>query len=69
MEVTVSWEGGILQRGGGLLIHSGTLSGGFHYSVVSQTFMSTSMERDGCEFRILCCRLTRRTNQNDLHLQ
>ena len=29
-----------------MVIHSGTLFGGLHYSTVSQTFMSTSMERE-----------------------
>ena len=30
-----------------MVIHSGTLFGGLHYFVVSQTFISTSMQRDG----------------------
>ena len=30
-----------------MVIHSGTLFGGLHWSDVSQNFMSTSMERDG----------------------
>ena len=33
-------------RFGAMAIHSGTLFGGVHYSAVSQTFMSTSMERE-----------------------
>ena len=33
-------------RFGAMVIHSGTLFGGLHYSAVSETFMSTSMERE-----------------------
>ena len=37
----------VTQKGfGAMVIHSGTLFGGLHYSAVSQTFMSTSMERE-----------------------
>ena len=38
-------------RFGAMVVHSGTLFGGVHYSAVSQTFMSTSMER---EYRVRC---------------
>ena len=39
----------VTQKGtqfGAMVIHSGTLFGGLHYSAVSQTFMSTSMQMD-----------------------